>query len=740
MKERKLFTICLFLFCLGFVAVHFAGEHFLEELKPSQAEKHIPPDSQVHLEGEIYRTEEREDYQILYLKNNSIIYTYRSDNHSIKESKLFLYDSQKTEVKIGNKVRVSGRISSIEAARNPGNFDREFYYRKQNIHVSVWADHLQVTDPGFYFVRDHLQQFRDKWKTLFYEAAGERDGAVLVAMIAGDRAGMDEEVRELYQINGIAHILAISGLHLSFIGTGLYQFLRRQTGSYLAGGTAGIIFLSLYVMMIGATVSVIRALTMFLIRVGADMTGRAYDMLTSLSVAAVLAVLWQPLSYYDGAFQMSFGAVLGIWIAERIQKEWKKRGGKAAGKWKSSLVSSLGVQAVLFPVTLYHFFSYPLYSVLLNLFVIPLMSLLLMLGVGGSLVYCFFPPGGKLLFWGCRWILDLYELSCRTAMRLPASEVTAGQPELGTVVYYYGALAAAMWIFFKKGSTENKKTAVCAASAFAVLLLAGQVSVYGQTQITMLDVGQGDCIFLRGPSGTSILVDGGSSTEKQIGKYRIEPYLESQGVRRLDYVFVTHGDEDHINGIEEMLDRQDRGIRIASLIFPAREVWDDKLMDLAEKAQKCGVDIRVIGTGQGISSREWEITCVQPAAEDGLKAGNEASLVLSVSQGDFDLLLTGDAEGAGEERLLERLDRTYDVLKAAHHGSRNSSSAAFLEKIAPRCTLISAGQGNSYGHPHPDAIRRIEAQGSAVYTTLQGGAVTVRTDGRKMETEYFLRE
>lgn len=199
-------------------------------------------------------------------------------------------------------------------------------------------------------------------------------------------------------------------------------------------------FLLLYVMMIGLTVSALRALVMFLIRVGADMSGRAYDMLTSLLAAAVIVVLWQPLSYYDGGFQMSFGAILGIWIAGQVQRKAEKErekgknsrreSGRLAGKWKSSLMASLGVQAVLLPITLYHFFSYPLYSVFLNLLVIPLMSLLLVLGAGGSLLYWVFPQGGGVLIWICKRILDLYEISCRAVMRIPASEIAVGRPEL----------------------------------------------------------------------------------------------------------------------------------------------------------------------------------------------------------------------------------------------------------------------------------------------------------------------
>lgn len=750
MKKRILFTICLFLFCLGFGAVHFAGEYFLEELQPSQTEKYIPPDSTVHLEGEVYRKEAREDYQILYLKNNSIIYNRPFKNNSLQESKILLYDPQKTAIKTGNKVQASGNLFFFDEARNPGGFDQKFYYQKQNIHAAIWGKEVRVTDQKVSFLQDKLEQFRDKWKASLYKAAGEEDGGILAAMIIGDKAGMDAEIKELYQVNGIAHILAISGLHLSFIGTGVYQFLRKQTGSYLAGGVAGMMFLLLYVMMIGLTVSALRALVMFLIRVGADMSGRAYDMLTSLLAAAVIVVLWQPLSYYDGGFQMSFGAILGIWIAGQVQRKAEKErekgknsrreSGRLAGKWKSSLMASLGVQAVLLPITLYHFFSYPLYSVFLNLLVIPLMSLLLVLGAGGSLLYWVFPQGGGVLIWICKRILDLYEISCRAVMRIPASEIAVGRPELETVIFYYGTVAVALWIFFKHVGRRKWGSLLCVFTACGTLMLAGQVSVYGKTYITVLDVGQGDSIFMRGAKGTTVLVDAGSSTEKQIGKYRIEPFLKSQGVGQLDYVFVTHGDSDHMNGIEEMLSRQGRGVEISCLIFPAREMWDEKLEALAALAEQYEVKIRTVERGQGIISGEWRITCIQPEGKDKFEKGNEASLVLDVSLGKFDLLLTGDVEGEGEKILEERTGKSYDVLKVSHHGSKNSTSAEFLEEVSPDYALISAGENNRYGHPHPDTVERLEDRGCSIYTTIKNGAVTICTDGRKMEIQSFLQE
>lgn len=251
-------------------------------------------------------------------------------------------------------------------------------------------------------------------------------------------------------------------------------------------------------------------------------------------------------------------------------------------------------------------------------------------------------------------------------------------------------------------------------------------------QVTVLDVGQGDSIHIRGESG-EYLVDGGSSDVSSVGTYRIEPYLLSNAADTLNYVFVTHGDEDHISGIVELLEGQKLGVRIKTLVLPPEEYCEEKLLGLARTAEKNGTRVVTMSAGDAL---EEGITCLGPEKGAGISPGNEASLVLSLTYGNFDMLLTGDVEGKGEDALVEsgRL-RKCDVLKAAHHGSKNSSQEPFLESVKPSVTLISAGVDNRYGHPHEETLKRLEAAGSRVYSTQENGAVRIWTDGENMKIQ-----
>lgn len=244
----------------------------------------------------------------------------------------------------------------------------------------------------------------------------------------------------------------------------------------------------------------------------------------------------------------------------------------------------------------------------------------------------------------------------------------------------------------------------------------------------MLDVGQGDCFLVKSPNGNAYLVDGGSSDVNQVGKYRIEPCLKSLGVGRLTSVFVSHGDLDHCNGIRELLQRQKFGIQIDCLVLPEQYKEDDTLMELAQIAKEQDIQVTIFREGMGV--REGEVLWKSIQGDGN---GNEGSMVLELRYKKFEMLFTGDVEGEGESNVTGRLRMTYDVLKVAHHGSKNGTTEQFLEKVSPRISLISAGEQNRYGHPHEETVMRLKNCGSVIYGTCGKGAVRLKTDGQRID-------
>ena len=744
MRDRPLCVICLALSVFLSISVYLGGSRFRKELMPSQTELFCKEGDEVLLSGRVYGKTESDSYQLLYLKENSVFY----HQHSLKESKIIVYEQSKKTIKLGDVLEVEGEIDFFENAGNPGNFDQKKYYQRQDIHAAVWAGRTSVKAGNkriwTEILKESLYRFRQAWRTQLYAAMEEKEAGILCAVLLGDKTRLDGEVKELYRVSGIGHILAISGLHLSLLGMGMYRLVRRISGSYVAGGLLGAVFMTLYVLMIGMSISVCRAFLSFLFRVGADMTGRSYDGVTALSFSAAAVLFWRPLSIGDAGFWLSFGAVAALYLVEPAFRELPVQ----------ALWASVSIQLATLPVLLAFYYAVPTYSVFLNLLVLPLLPLVFVGAIAGSLLVGIGFPAGGLALKAAAVIFGFYEKICGFVMGVPGAEIVAGKPSGKQIAAYYAALVAALWLYRmlrrgKRGEAGQKKREEkrgekrggkkklhrylipAAVYLFGVLVLLLPWGRTGKLTVTMLDIGQGDCIFLRGPTGDTYLVDGGSSDVKEVAKYRIEPFLKSQGVKELDYVFVSHGDADHLNGISEMLEREKAGIRIRTLVLPAESVWDEALQALWESAREKGVETVTARPGQSVQEGALSVTCMLPCGTEekkGEETGNESSMVLALSYGIFDMLFTGNLEGGGEEKLktlLEADGRKFEVLKTAHHGSKNSTSEEFLSVLRPEIALISAGKDNRYGHPHEETLERLKKAGCRAYCTQETGAVTI---------------
>lgn len=686
----------------------------------------------------------------------------------LKDTEVMAYvrqEQQKQQLKIGNTVRIRGKTEEFLPARNPGNFDQRAYYQKQGIHALMWVEKAEILSADTDRFSQFLSEIRQKWKELLVRGMGKYYGGTMSAVLLGEKNGLDPEMKTLYQKNGIGHILAISGLHMSFIGAGIYSALRKIGAGFVPAGIAGGIILLCYTCMVGAGISSLRALLMFLIRIGADMSGRDYDMPTSLSLSAAVLVWKQPLWAADAGFQLSFGAVTGMFLLGPVFSETfavpapKKKGRKklvrTAEKVSAGISAGLSVTIFLMGPVLYFYFELPVYSVFLNMLVIPLMPLVMGAGIAGSVFVCIWEPAGRAVWGICRLVLWIYDQICQMALAIPGSRFVTGRPPVWWVIIYYVGLALFLVFFLmireKRQDTEGhnrKRNAALFLTGTGILLFSSVMTAAcrmsqnasGKISVTVLDVGQGDCICIRS-SRAAVLVDGGSSDVENAGKYRIEPFLLSEGQADLDYVFVSHGDSDHTNGILELLKNQKYGVRIRTLVLPPEEYHDENLKELVYAAGENETRIAVIREGDKIAPGGFTLTCLGPEEGGGTEPGNESSVVLELECGKFRMLLTGDLEGMGEENLVRSGKlKQYEVIKAAHHGSQNSGMEEFLNITAPEAAVISCGKDNKYGHPHKETLRRLNHAGCRIYNTAMGGAVTIVTDGNKICIGSFLEE
>lgn len=656
-----------------------------------------------------------------------------------------LTDREEQELCIGMNLLVTGALTPLERAGNPGEFDYRFYSLSRGITGQIWGQKLQILDQRTAPYEKLLFSLRKKWSALLGKICPPKEAGLFRSVLLGEKKSLDSQIRDLYQQSGIAHLLAISGLHLSILGMGLYRGLRKSGVPIGIGAALSCMAVLGYGEMIGAAGSGKRAIIMMVIAFFAELCRRTYDPLTALGLAAVWITWDFPYQLLQSGFQLSFGAVLGICMMNPSSLSQKAADQKAAKKKASNqktaiqngLALSLTVQAATLPIVAYHFFRIPIYGIFLNIIVVPLMAYALYSGIGGICLGSVCTAAGAAALWPGSQIFELYEILSRWVSSLPGSSFLVGRPEEEAIFLYYGCLLTGRYL---AGQNKKGMWAVLTAAVLTGPFLLKPQPPDGLT-VTVLDVGQGDGIVLQTASAV-VLIDGGSSDNPSLGSRVLTPFFESRAVEEIDYAIVSHGDQDHISGLKTLLEEQTIAVR--HLLLPAhgkgQEVYNE--LDKLEKAQ--GGSVFYMGQGDQLAGQETglTLTCLYPQPPDKgqkiIEEKNEHSLVMLAEYQAFSMILTGDLGEEGELAMMsQRKLPEVTVLKVGHHGSRESTSQAFLETIRPRLAVISCGKQNSYGHPHNETIERMEKLGTGIWITSEQGAIELQTDGEQVELTGF---
>lgn len=457
------------------------------------------------------------------------------------------------------------------------------------------------------------------------------------------------------------------------------------------------------------------------------------------------------LAYQQSGFWLSFGAVTaisGVYPVLAGEKAERKRRGektgleKLAAKGKEAAMVYLSLQLVMIPLQAWYFYEIPLFAFLPNLFAGAVMTAVLLPGAAGLLAGLASVKAGSVVLLPARFLLTLLRQMTAAVAQIPGNVWICGQPEKWQMAGYGIILTGLLVILYvrkrkremnpdgakRKGAQARRRERML----FGITMFFACVLLFYRPRetfsITALDVGQGDALVVE--SGRFLMLnDGGSSSASAIGEKRILPYLKQRGIAALDAVVVTHPDADHTNGILELLEligEQKTALRIRHLFLPVWMKGSEKENPFILAAQKAGIMVEYLKKGDEIRAGELTVSVLHPGAgEDYTGEENAGSVVLQLSCGACRALLTGDLEGSGEEEVLGAAERC-QILKVAHHGSRNSTSEAFLNRIQPQISLISCAWPGRYGHPHRELLERLRACKSHIYGTPVDGAVTVQ--------------
>ena len=685
---------------------------------------------------------------------------------------IIAYFQSEPDLKIGNKIYLKGKIQQFEVARNKGNFDSKKYYLSIGITTKIAVKEYYVSDDNYDFLRDKLCTLReyvvgmfsklcdtngkDKW--LYGNKAG-----IFSAILMGDKTELDQEIKDLYSLSGIAHILAISGLHISLIGMFLYSLLRKRF-SFATSSALTIAVVTLFAITSGMGIATIRAFVMFILKLIGEILGRKYDYITAISLSALILLADNPFIIINSGFQMSFCAMITITII------WPKVVYliNIKSKIANSIVFSLCIGTFMNPVIAYNYFQLPTYSFMLNIIVVPLLGIVVISAIAGSgMGFLSILMGKTALTPGCL-ILEVYTFLCENVLKIPGAVIVVGKPTIKIIVLYYMVIVFFLFCFtlvrknyekdcnIKEMIDENGKKVISSQiilkkqrkfdfkirlAVIGISILSGFFIYYTPSKgldIQFMDVGQGDGIFIKADDGTTITIDGGSSDVKNVAKYRMIPCIKASGTGVIDYAVITHADKDHISGIEEILNMNtENGLTIRNLVMPHVSYEDEAYDELLTAAKTKGIQVLYIKEGDTMKLGKVEIKCIHPDGKYISDNRNDYSTVLSLKYENFSALFTGDIPAEIEKSIINKIDNNYTILKVAHHGSKYSSDMEFLKKVMPAYSVISVGVDNSYGHPGTETINKLKSLNSKILRTDLSGEIEIFSKENNMEIDVM---
>lgn len=673
---------------------------------------------------------------------------------------------------VGDLVLVETRLQKVRNLGNPGEFDRQARSHLKGVYVrGTVQDENRIVRLGCapgYGLERAIQAVRERVADFLSAQEPSHLSGLVRALILADRSALPEAVVESFRSAGVSHVLAISGLHVALVwllGYGISKaVLKRFEAVLLAGwlrkgaALSGLLPALAYVCVAGTPVTALRAACMILCATAALLFDRPATTWNSLGVAALLLVVTDPASPFSISFLLSFASVASILavvpvLARSRSSSSAESPGRSGSRrtrlwegfqrwvWTPLAVSAAATVATL-PLCAFFFQRISLVGVAANLLVVPVIGWVvlpfgLLAGFAGALGL---PGAGVALALAVQaadfsvWLAEFFA-------RIPGASVRVGSPSLPELVLLYILLAAAR--IFPKGIWKIAALLLFAGGfslSCGTSLLSGRAR--GALEITFLSVGQGESAFIVMPDGKRMLLDGGMAREgvSDAGRWVVAPFLGKERIRSLNWIMASHGHPDHYGGLGFL----------ASAFRPS-EIWtgppfacdDREYRSFLESCLRLGIRRKSLCRGQqplavagvrieilhppcpGEESGEPETRCPDP---------NNRSLVLRLVYGEVKILFTGDIEAATERRLLARGEGlTAQVLKVPHHGSRGSSSPAFLDAVSPRVAVVSAGYRNRFGFPSAQVLSRLRERGVVVFRTDLDGAIRLRTDGRKIE-------
>lgn len=669
-----------------------------------------------------------------------------NENKSYKNTNLQL--NVKKEEKLlsyGDKIIIKGNFEEASSARNEGGFDYKQYLKSKNVYgiISVDKKDIKLIKKNNVGVIDLLaNKVSNSMKIKIEQNLSNETSKLLSGILIGNKSNLQKEIQEDFRNSSLSHVLAISGMHISYIMLGITFVINKMKFNKKVSKIITIFILLFFIILTGKTASVTRACFMSSYIILASLFHKKAHVLASISISLLIILIINPYLILDIGLQLSYGGTIGIVLIYPILKKLKKKKEDKSSKFKKIIhkikdkildiiLITISANLVIFPIVLFHYNTISFTFIISNLLISPIIGIIIILGFISVFASYIISPISKVMFLILQIFLNLLIKIAHFCAELPFSKVYFPTPKIYVIIIYYVflifiILARNKIIVIKK---INKKIIIIFVIIIIILNLI--LNFIPKTfTISFIDVGQGDSMLISTPKGKKILIDGGGSRDEEsfnIGKQTLIPYLLNKGITKLDYILISHFDSDHVGGILSVLEE----LKVEKVIICEQEE-NENYRRFKEIVKNKKIKVYVVKKGDNVKIEENILLNILWPKDEKIKenAINNNSIVAKLNYKNFSILLTGDIEKIAENEILKEYENSNilnaNILKVAHHGSKSSSINEFLEKVKPQIALIGVGEKNTFGHPNEGVLKRLENINTKIYRTDKKGEITIK--------------
>jgi competence protein ComEC len=647
-------------------------------------------------------------------------YTVKARTGKYKNKKFIVYINKKNKklLEYGDLIKIKGEYSAPEVARNYKGFDYSQYLKTLNIYGTIKVEESKIINKNQLSpILISINNIKEKMIDNANRNMPKRTANLLLGILIGERDNIQEDIIESFRTANLSHILAVSGAHTSYIILGITYLISKSKTPKRIGYIITIINLLIFIIITGASYSVVRACIMAIVVIGAKICYRKKNFFTSICISLIIILIQNPFAINDIGLKLSFMGTAGIVIFNKsITNFFIKL--KIKQKIAEALSVTFSAQLMIMPITILNFNTISLTFFISNILASPLLGIIIIFGFISIFISSILNPISKILFLILHIFLELLILVSKVTEKIPGSSILVKTPNiLFAIVYYILILFFNYFFVIKQNPTrrfhkkiikiitiKNIKNAfkVIAVVFLIMLLLTRIVRIINPTlKIYFIDVGQGDSTLIVTPKNKKILIDGGEGKTNVLFQYLLD-----RRINKIDYIIISHFDSDHCNGLIEIIEK----MRVENIVMSKQSKESEEYKKILEIIKQKNIKVSSVkAEDKIIIEKNLYIKILNPAEKFEFQDLNNNAIVAKLVYKNFSMLFTGDIEKA-EENLAKKYKNELKstILKVAHHGSKTSTSEEFLKYVEPQIALIGVGENNKFGHPNQITIEKLK--------------------------------